>query len=353
MSSQTLKSAARHQTGSAPKVSLIIVNWNGEEYLPACLDSLQAQTYTDFETIVVDNGSQDGSLELLKRSYPQVRIVVFDSNIGFAAGNNAGKAVSLGSYIVALNNDTRVAPNWLAELIAVAEAQPEVGMVASRICSWDDPDRIDSLGVAICGDGMSRGSRRLASFSTLSLARSEEILLPSGCAALYRRTMLDEIGFFDDDFFAYCEDTDLGLRGRLAGWGALLARDAVVHHRYSRSGGSFSPLKLYLVERNHFWVVLKCFPFPMLLALPFWTLARFLVQAGLVLASRGAGAQFRTSPSGLITAVLRGLYDAAKGAPAMLRKRRTIFATRRLSNAEFYKLLRTYRISFRELLDAG
>jgi len=338
----------------SPLVSVIIVNWNGREYLPACLDSLLEQTCSDFETIVVDNGSHDGSLELLQHSYPWVRIVPLSVNTGFAGGNNAGFAVAQGKYIVALNNDTRVERTWLAELIAPVEDQHDVGMVASRICSWDDPDQIDSLGVAICPDGMSRGSRRLARFSSLSLVKTENILLPSGCAALYRREMLEETGFFDDDFFAYCEDTDLGLRGRLAGWNAVLARDAVVYHRYSRSGGTFSPLKLYLVERNHFWLALKCFPAMMLVSLPFWTLVRYLVQVQLVLGARGAGAQFRNASSAdLIKAVLKGLLDMILGLPSVLHKRQAIQASRRISARELRQLLMTYKLTFRELLDAG
>jgi GT2 family glycosyltransferase len=166
--------------------------------------------------------------------------------------------------------------------------------------------------------------------------------------------MIDKIGFFDDDFFAYCEDTDLGLRGRIAGWRAVLARDAIVFHRYSRSGGEFSPFKLYLVERNHFWVALKSFPVSMLLTLPFWTMARYLVQAQLVLRSKGAGAQFRsTSSSSLITALLKGVWDAARSLPDLIRKRGRVMATRRLSAGEMSLLIHSSSITFVELLDAG
>ena len=337
-----------------PRISLIIVNWNGKQYLPACLDSLLEQTRTDFETIVVDNGSQDGSLELLRDSYPWVRLVALPDNSGFAGGNNAGFAVAEGAYIVTLNNDTRVEPDWLAELCLPVEQQADVGMVASRICGWDEPERIDSLGVAICPDGMSRGSRRRLRYSDLTIGKNEEILLPSACAALYRREMIERIGFFDDDFFAYCEDTDLGLRGRIAGWRAVLARDALVYHRYSRSGGEFSPFKLYLVERNHFWVAMKSFPMSMLLAVPFWTMLRYLVQVQLVLSARGAGAQFRGAPSSaLIKALVRGIRDALRSLPLLIRKRRRVMATKRLSCAEIKRLLRAFGISFRELLDAG
>jgi GT2 family glycosyltransferase len=338
----------------SPLVSVIIVNWNGREYLSACLDSLQLQTCRDFETIVVDNGSCDGSLELLKGSYPWVRIVALENNTGFAGGNNAGFAVSRGLHIVTLNNDTRVDPGWLKELVAPVVSRPEVGMVASRICSWDEPDVVDSLGVAICPDGMSRGSRRHCRFSELSIDRFEEILIPSACAALYRREMVDRIGFFDEDFFAYCEDTDLGLRGLVAGWKAVLARDAIVYHRYSKSGGEFSPLKLYLVERNHYWAALKSLPFSLLLLLPFWTLVRYMVQARLVFGSKGAGAQFRKASSAeLVKALLRGVFHALCGLADCLSKRRVVMASRRLSSAEFSALINRFSISFEELLDAG
>ena len=337
------------------RLSVLIVNWNGREYLPDCLGSLEMQTCRDFEVILVDNGSSDGSIEYVRTSHPWVKVVLLPENRGFAVGNNAGLEAASGEFIVTLNNDTETDPGWLEELAAVADEHPEVGMVASRICSFTDRDSIDSLGIGICRDGMSRGAFRLQRFSTLSPGRSEEILFPSACVALYRRTMLDEIGFFDEDFFAYCEDTDLGLRGRLAGWGALLARDAVVWHKYSSTGGTFSPLKLYLVERNHYWAALKTFPLRLLLPVPFFTLVRFLVQARLVLAGTGSGGEFRNSGSRsrLVRAVLRALCDALIGIPRVLKKRREVMLTRRLTDREFARLLARYRLTFRELLDDG
>lgn len=337
------------------KVSIIIVNWNGIRHLPTCLTSLAAQTFKDFEVIVVDNGSTDGSVDLVRREYPCVKLVILSENHGFAGGNNAGFHRAEGEYIVTLNNDTRAEPDWLATLVAVAENHPEVGMVGSRVCSSDDPDRVDSLGVRVAADGMSRGAFRGSLFSELDLKPMEEIFFPSACAALYRRKMLDDVGFFDEEFFAYCEDTDLGLRGRLAGWGAQLARDAVVLHSYSATSGNFSPFKLYLVERNHYWVVLKNFPPQRLLLLPAFTLFRFLVQASTVLAGQGVGGEFRSSGSRgrLLWALVRGGLDAIVGIPRLLAKRRKVMASARLSGKEMEKLLLRYRISFRELLDAG
>ena len=181
----------------------------------------------------------------------------------------------------------------------------------------------------------------------------EEILFPSACVALYRREMLNDTGFFDDDFFAYAEDTDLGLRGRLAGWRALLATGAVVYHKYSRTGGVFSPFKIYLVERNHYWVVLKNFPLRLLLLVPLFTVVRYLAQVRAVLASRGSGGEFMGSDSrgALFKAVCRGTLDALTGTPCMLRKRREIMGSRKISGGEMARLLKKYQMSFGELLD--
>jgi GT2 family glycosyltransferase len=336
-----------------PEASILIVNWNGLEHLPVCLDSLREQTYRSFEVVLVDNGSADGSVDFVRDRYPWVKLIPLRENTGFARGNNIGFEHARGEYIVTLNNDTRVAPDWLATLVGTAKDNPRAGMVASRICSFFDPDLIDSLGMVICGDGMSRGRDRNRRWSELSRPPVEEILFPSACAALYRRAMLEETGFFDEAFFAYAEDSDLGLRGRLAGWDALLANNAVVYHKYSQTSGSLSPFKVYLVERNHYWVALKNFPLADLLLLPIFTVLRYLEQIRAVLWGEGTGGEFRSGQSQwpIVKALLQGLFDGIKGAPRMLGERRRIMQVKRLSGREISALLRDYRITFRELLD--
>lgn len=341
------------ETSHTPLVSVLIVNWNGKDHLPECLDSLAAQSYRDFEVILVDNGSSDGSTDFLRTGYPWVKVIPLTGNTGFANGNNVAAAHAAGDYLVTLNNDTWVDPGWLQNLVTVAERYPDVGMVGSRICKYADPERIDSLGVRICLDGMTRGAFRGVRFADLDCSTVEPILLPSACAALYKRVMLDEIGLFDADFFAYCEDTDLGLRARLAGWDAVLATEAVVRHKYSQTGGEISPLKLRLVERNHYWVALKSFPLPLLCLLPFMTMGRYLQQgraffrgtwhqkAGLPDSSSGAWP--------LVAALLQGTWEALAGCRMMLAKRRKVQALRRLSTKEVWQLFKQYRLTFREL----
>jgi GT2 family glycosyltransferase len=336
------------------RASIIILNWNGLDLLQTCLDSLLAQTFKEFEVVMVDNGSTDGSAELIRDRYPRVKLIRLSENVGFAAGNNVGYENSAGEYIVTLNNDTRADPKWLEELVAVADAHPRAGMVGCRICSFHDPDIIDSLGFGICLDGMSRGRYRLRRFSSLQMRRVEDILLPSACAALYRRVMIEEIGFFDEDFFAYCEDTDLGLRGRWAGWEAILATDAVIYHKYSETGGIFTPFKLYFVERNHYWVALKNFPISLLILLPLFTLIRYIRQVAAVLSATGTGAEFITVDSKMayVKAILKGTWDALKGVPSALKKRKKIMKNRKIFTGEMVALLKKYRMSFGALLDS-
>ncbi len=334
-------------------ICIIIVNWNGLAHLSDCLKSLAGQTFRDFEIVLVDNGSADDSVLFVQEHYPWVKLVSLGENTGFARGNNLGLQHTDSDYIVTLNNDTRADPDWLQNLVKVANAYPRAGMVGSRICSFTDPDIIDSIGMGICADGMSRGRYRNKRWSEFHLPEVVDILFPSACAALYKREMIAEIGFFDEDFFAYAEDSDLGLRGVLSGWKAVLATDAVVYHKYSQTSGNLSPFKVYLVERNHYWVALKNFPQGFLLGLPLFTARRYLEQLRVVLFGGGTGGEFRAggTKGAIIKALLKAIHDSFCGMPRMLCKRRQMMKNKRLTTREFSKLLRDYRITFRELLD--
>lgn len=341
----------------SPRASIIIVNWNGVRHLPTCLDALQRQTFRDFETILVDNGSGDGSVELLQQSYQWVKVIELEGNSGFSGGNNEGLKHASGEYIVVLNNDTEAEPSWLAELVTAADANPAAGQVGCRICSMENHDLIDSLGHGVCPDGMSRGRYRLQRWSDVrgSFRPVDEMFFGTACVSLYRRAALDQVGFFDDDMFAFAEDTDLGLRLRWGGWKAVIATEAVVYHKYSGTGGVFSPFKLYLVERNHYWVALKNFPLSMLLLVPFHTVIRYLIQIQVVLGGKGSGGEFVASGSKwlIIRALLKGTWDALLGVPLMLAKRQTIMKNARIAPDEMRALMKKYRMTFRELLDIG
>ncbi|MFH2000318.1 MAG: glycosyltransferase family 2 protein [Planctomycetota bacterium] len=332
-------------------ISVVVVNLNGEGYLHGCLASLKLQTFRSFEVIVVDNGSKDRSLEILERDFPWVRVIPLEVNTGFASGNNVGIYASRAEYIATLNNDTIVDAGWLQALYDAAETNDRIGMVASKIFLGQEGRRLDSAGMLVYPDGMSR-QRGRGEQDNGRFDRVEEVLFPSACAALYRRSMLDEIGLFDEEFVSYCEDSDLGLRARLAGWRAVLAPEARVRHLYSKTGGSYSAFKAFQVERNHLWVLLKDLPVQYILTSAFFTAWRFAVQLYSLVSGKGNAARFSKAcgPVSMVLAVVRAYGSALAGAPQALKKRRKIWKGKRLRAGEYRSLLKKYRITAQELI---
>ncbi len=192
------------------KVSVIVVNWNRRDLLRACLKSLANQTQIDFEVIVVENGSVDGSGEMIAREFPAVRLIRNRENRGFCAANNQGIQASKAEFIALLNNDAEADPGWLAALVDSFQGRADFGMAASKILVWENPQRIDKAGHLIYPDGQNRG-RGSGETDIGQYDHLEEALWPDGCAAMYRREMLDSIGGFDEDLFAYADDAELGL----------------------------------------------------------------------------------------------------------------------------------------------
>jgi GT2 family glycosyltransferase len=335
---------------TSPLVSIVIVNWNGKALLAECLDSLQGQTCQDFEIILVDNGSQDGSSDYVREQYPGVRLIPLKENRGFAGGNNAGITVAAGKYIALLNNDTKTDPAWIAQLVAAAETTPSAGMWASKILSYDNPGTIDNTGLMIYRDGLARGRGRLETDNG-QYDVPGEVLLPSGCAALYRKTVLDEVGLFDEDFFAYADDVDLGLRIRLAGWGCLYVPTAKVYHKYSSSSSAYSPLKAFLVERNRIWVLLKYYPAELIAVSPYFTFKRLLVHAYGALTGQGASGKFAAQYSVLkaFTILVRAWCSALMAVRRIARARRELSRFRRIGRSELYRLFREFGLSATEI----
>lgn len=245
-----------------PQVSVVILNWNGRHLLPNCLAALDAQTFRDFEVIVVDNGSRDGSPEWLTAQYPAVRLIQNATNLGFATANNQGMRVAQTPLIMLLNNDAYLAPDCLQKLIKAANRATWAGMFACKILQHDAPDRMDSAGIEVDRAGLAwnRGWGDLTAHHT----QSQEVFGPSAAAALYRRTMLDQIGLLDDDFFIYYEDVDLAWRAQWAGWRCLYVPEAVVEHVHSATTRRGSPFKRRLLSRNKWWAITKNYPFSQL-----------------------------------------------------------------------------------------
>lgn len=336
---------------SCPLVSVIVLNWNGKDYVGECLESIQKQTFAGWELILLDNGSTDGSADYIHSSFSSwVRLLRSPQNLGFAGGNNLAIREARGRYVALINNDAQADVRWLEELVRVAEAEPCAGMWASKIYLWGRGKLLDNAGQLIYRDGLNRGRGRLemdrGQFDNL-----EEVLFPSGCAALYRREMLEEVGLFDEDFFAYADDTDLGLRGRMAGWKCLYVPTAVVHHRYSQSSGRYSPFKAFHVERNRVWILLKYFPLSMILKSPYYTLCRFLLQGYGALVGRGAAGRFTKEYSHwqLLKILAQAYIAALRGFPQTWQKRKEIRKLTRVSQEEIGSWFKRFGISAREI----
>ncbi|HLK46634.1 MAG TPA: glycosyltransferase family 2 protein, partial [Bryobacteraceae bacterium] len=229
------------------------------------------------------------------------------------------------------------------------ERRPDAGMAASQVRLFGE-HRLDSAGMLVCRDGSSK--QRGQSRPPEDFPVPEETLFPSGSAALYRRAMLDDIGGFDDLFFLYCEDTDLGLRARWAGWKCLYIPDAVVEHHYSHSAGAASALKAYLVERNRLFVVAKNFPATMLLIAPSVSVARYFWHVRYLLEGRGSAARFRAQGLGgarLLWYVLRAHLALLAHAPRLWRERRRIRAGARITPRVFRRLVAGHSLSARRI----
>jgi len=331
-------------------VSVIIVNYNGAHHLKECLDSLREQTFRDFDVILVDNASTDDSVAFTRNTCPEAVIIENRENVGYGGGNNAGIRQSRGRYVVLLNNDTKVDPQWLEKLIGPAEKDKRVGMCASKIMDYSHPQIIDNTGLLIYRDGVARGRGRLEKDAG-QYALEEEVFIPSGCAGLYRREMLEEIGLLDEDFFLYVDDVDIGFRARLAGWKCMYVPDAIVYHKYSATVEPYSPLKAYLVERNRIWVVMKCFPAGLAITSIFSTLLRYLMQGYGIVTGKGAGSRLVRSGSGAGSAgiLVRAYVSAFRKFGIMVRKRKQISRTRKVSTREIARWFRRFGIGVKEL----
>lgn len=337
-------------TPASPAVSIVVVNWNRRTLLEACLGSLAAQSTLDFELVLVDNGSTDGSLEALARvALPATTVIRNPVNYGYTRGVNQGILGARGRFLALVNNDVVLDPRWLEEMLG-GFADPEVGLCAGKILFADAPGTIDKAGHLLYADGQNYG-RGHGEPDRGQYDRVEEVLFPDGAAALYRREVFESAGLFDEDFFAYGDDADLGLRARLTGWKCLYIPAARAWHQHSATLGPYSPEKIFLVERNRIWVAAKLLPWSQLLLLPFHSGKRYLFSFWALLTGRGdVGRSARASSAGaLLWAVLRAQASAALGLARMLGKRRAIRQRRRISPREFARLLRQHSISARRL----
>jgi GT2 family glycosyltransferase len=329
---------ASADASAEPMATVIVINWNGLRYLDPCFESLRAQEIDGrFETMLLDNGSTDGSPDHVRRRWPEVRIVSSGGNLGFAAGNNLGMRRAAGRHIVLLNPDTRVQAGWLQGLLDAARSDEKVGAVTSKLVFMADPTEIQNAGSLLLSDG-SGADRGFHERDQGQFETREEVFGACGAAVLYRREMLDDTGMFDETFFNYYEDTDLSWRMRLRGWKVLYEPRALVHHVHAGSSGEWSPFFTFHVDRNRLFMILKNAPLRMILG----TFARF---AGLAAANalRATISRLGQPPAALEQANMgpgrarihvKVLASLLRHAPEMLSKRWGIRRRRSVSDSE-------------------
>jgi len=315
--------------GQRSVVSIVIVNWNGARHLPVCLNALRQQTFRDFEVTLVDNHSHDNSLELLARDYPEVNVIALKENRGFAGGTNVGVKAAQGEFVVLLNNDTEVDPHWLEEIIAAFERHPEAGLAASKMKLFDQRAKFHTAGDYYRLDGIP-GNRGVWEIDRGQYDREEYVFSACGGSAAYRRSMLDQIGLLDEDFFYSCEDIDLAWRAQLAGWRCVYVPQAMVFHKLSATGGGATAS--YHDGRNFIYLIAKNYPSSLwqryrgMIIRKQWSL---FVEA--LRAWRGGAARAR------MCGMLAGLI----GLPKMLKKRRAVQAMRKVDDAYLLSVLQS------------
>ena len=310
-----------------PTASIIIPHFNGKTHLETCLNSLRRQSFTDFEVLLVDNGSTDGSQAYVRERFPEVTLIELGTNRGFTGACNAGWAAAQGKFIVLLNNDTEADPEWLAAIVDAFRRHPEAGSIACKMLLYDRRDHFHTAGDYYRVDGIP-GNRGVWQRDVGQYDEEEPVFSACGGAAAYRQTMLAEIGFLDDDFFFSCEDVDLGWRAHLLGWDVVYVPTAVVYHKLKATGGSVTGS--YYDGRNFLYLIWKNYPTG-LLRRYWWAIlkAQARITWAALRAWRGRAARAR----------LRGQLAGLLGLAKMWRKRRRLQAARKADDETLLQLM--------------
>jgi GT2 family glycosyltransferase len=291
-------------------VSVIVLNYNGRQWLERCLSAARAQLTAHGEIVLVDNASSDGSLEFVRARFPDVQLLPLERNVGFAAGNNAGARIAKGGYLAFLNNDAIPQAGWLEALRAPLDRDPALAFTTSRIVYLHDPSIIDSA-----GDGYLRAGGAFKRFHGEAFARgndSGEVFGACGAAFMVRHEVFAELGGFDEDFFMVYEDVDLSYRARLRGHRCVYVADAIVHHAGSGTLLRNSAAAVFYGQRNLEWAYFKNTPSGLLVR----SLASHILY--------DTAALLKYSSVGLLGPCLKGKWAALRGLPSILRKRTAV-----------------------------
>jgi GT2 family glycosyltransferase len=310
-----------------PTVSVVIPNLNGRQLLERCLEHLREQTVTEVETIVVDNGSEDDSIALVEGSFPEAQIVALGENRGFAGGMNAGIERARGNYLAFLNNDAEADPRWLEELLACLERHPRAAAATSKLLLADRRNTIDSAGDDLTPSFLpyprGHGQPDRGQFE-----EEVEVFSPAGAASLWRRTALEDVGLFDERFFAYYEDVDLGFRARLRAYQCWYAPRAVAYHHRGATAGKHTEFRLFHPLKNRWFLILKNAP------------GRLLLRNAPLLVLGEAYFWLRVLRARKPSVVIRAYGEVLRNLRAIRDERDRIQKNRRISHRDVVQLLR-------------
>lgn len=302
----------------SPDVSVVVVTWNGRRFLEACLQAVMSQDGADFEIIVVDNGSTDGSADFVRAICPAARVIELPTNQGFAAGNNAGAREARGRFVAFLNNDTVASAGWLRALRGGIDAAAGYVLTTSRIVYMHDPGIIDSAGDGLYRSGGAFKRHHGAPASVAEVSR--EVFGICGAACMLPSDVFEQLGGFDEAFFASHEDVDLSYRARLAGYRCRYVADAVVRHHGSASLGRITPFAVFHGQRNLEWMYFKNTPTSLLVR----------TLGGHMLYNVAAAAYFARRR--MLATFVRAKVAALAGAGRVLRQRAAVQKSRVVSS---------------------
>ena len=303
-----------------PLITIIIPNYNGKRFLDICLSSVIQQTFKDFNVIVVDNGSTDDSVDFIKKNYPDIQLIEFHKNLGFSVAINEGIKQSMSEYVFLLNNDTELTPGFLDEILSALNDNNENDYCAPKILNYHRRNILDGA-----GDGIFKGGAgyRLGTLEKDNGMYNEKKTVFGACAgaAIYRRSFFKQVGYFDEDFFAYLEDVDINFRANLLGLKCLYVPAAKIYHIGSATTGStLNDFTVQLTTKNIFSVIIKNYPMPILLKCMPEILLYHIAWFFFVL------------KKDLLMAYIRGINGALLDLPKMWRKRKEMLSRKSISN---------------------
>ncbi|MBI1745444.1 MAG: glycosyltransferase family 2 protein [Acidobacteria bacterium] len=307
--------------------TVVIPNWNGKHHLAECLDSLRNQAWKKFETIVVDNHSSDGSVEFVRQHYPEITLITMDTNSGFAAAVNAGIRRAGGAFVALLNNDTAVDARWLEALAAAISDNPDIQFFASHLVDYFDRRFVDSAGDGV---DLDLGPYKIGTGEPVEKYGERRLVFGAcGGGGCYRKDLFDQIGLFDEDFFAYYEDVDLSFRANWAGFRCLFVPDAIIYHKVgatAKADAEATRRFAVMTRRNLLMLIAKNYSPRMLL--------RHIPAILTIMSLRKIGAFFkiRSTLRRRLTETFCPEWQFLRLWSATIKKRRAIMLTRRISD---------------------